>query len=91
MYIVPRLQESGTGHMILPPVTHTMAGNILVTELPQCFFMLTSLRKRQINAKWLVYNNLQRIWCNSFYVSNNLDFRRNSNASETAEDLLYEL
>ena len=60
-------------------ITQTIAGNTLVTELPQYSSELVSKRKTQISANGLIYNNLHRNQCNNFHISDILDFLWNSN------------
>ena len=60
-------------------ITQTIAGNTLVTELPQYSSELVSKRKTQISANGLIYNNLHGNQCNNFHISDILDFLWNSN------------
>ena len=60
-------------------ITQTIAGNTLVTELPQYSSELVSKRKTQISANGLIYNNLHGNQCNNFHIPNSLDFLWNSN------------
>ena len=62
-------------------ITQTIAGNTLVTELPQYSSELVSKRKTQISANGLIYNNLHGNQCNNFHISDILDFLWNSNVS----------
>lgn len=60
-------------------ITQTIAGNTLVTELPQYSSELVSKRKTQISANGLIYNNLHGNQCNNFHIPDILDFLWNSN------------
>ena len=60
-------------------ITQTIAGNTLVTELPQYSSELVSKRKTQISANGLIYNDLHGNQCNNFHIPNSLDFLWNSN------------
>ena len=60
-------------------ITQTIAGNTLVTELPQYSSELVNKRKTQISANGLIYNDLHGNRCDNFHIPNFLDFLWNSN------------